>query len=255
MPSRSAVRLPVLFATLAFLAIVSALLIYNRPARLVSEERAGNAAAPASAGDEKPASEKAGIQPAFPSPQPSPSAPIVALRMQAPEPDTLYRALQESADPQEKRRIRRQLATLKPGEIPFRFALAKYAEANNEEEKLHLLSVVAQIDVSDFPNEVALTASTTKDESLFVSLAYALRNSTNIVAKQELLALAANNQLPSVRTNSLMSNQGLVALHRCLLDSLKPSDLVWIEDFITTNSLNAVQQRIVSDFITKTKRR
>lgn len=168
--------------------------------------------------------------------------------------EVLYRVLQESNDPQEKRNIRKQLAALKPAEVPFRFALAKYGSANSEEEKLHLQSILGQIDVSDLVHEVAVIASQTQDESLFVSLAYALRNSTNILARQELLKLAANNHLPIVRTNSLMANQGLVALHRCLLDSLQPSDLAWINEYQQTNPLNPVQERILADFVAKTER-
>lgn len=166
----------------------------------------------------------------------------------------LYRALQESNDPQEKRNLRKQIAALKPGQVPFHFALEKYAGAASDEEKLHLQSIVGQIDVSDFVSEVAKIASETSDESLFVSLAYALRNSTNTLAKQELLNLAASNKLPSLRTNSPMSNQGLVALHRCLLDSLQPSDLVWINEYLQAHSLTAVQERILADYVAKAER-
>lgn len=170
------------------------------------------------------------------------------------QPAELYRALQESDDPQEKRKLRKQMASIKPGEVPFRFALEKYTGATDEEEKLHLQSIVSQIDVSEFASEVASVASQTPDESLFVSLAYALRNSKTTLAKQELFQLAAKNQLPVIRTNSPMSNQGLVALHRCLLDTLQPSDLAWVNQYATTNPLNTVQSSIVSSFMAKTNR-
>jgi hypothetical protein len=182
-----------------------------------------------------------------------PRQPAVALPQIA-QPDDLYRVLQESHDPQEKRNLRKQIAALKPGQVPFHFALEKYAGATTDEEKLHLQSIVGQIDVSDFVSEVAKIASETSDESLFVSLAYALRNSTNSLAKQELLNLVASNKLPSLRTNSVMSNQGMVALHRCLLDSLQPSDSVWINEYLQAHSLNPAQERILADYVAKTER-
>ena len=252
---RSPIRSSVVCVTLAvaFLVVCLALFVYFRPTRPVSEASTANTTGAVSVFNAEPASEMAATEPVLPSLQATRSPPVEDVVLQKSQADDLYRFLQESSDPLEKRKLRKQLAALQPGQIPFRLALAKYANASTEDEKLHLQSIVSQIDVSEFASEVASAASQTLDEPLFVSLAYALRNSTNILAKQELLKLAANNQLPSVRTNSLMANQGLVALHRCLLDSLQPSDLEWIKDYVVTNPLNAVQTRIVSDFIAKTK--
>jgi len=233
--------------------ICLALLNYYRPAKSVSEERAEITTTPAPVESAAPTSDIVAIQPLTVPLQSNSSEQVAAAVVANPQPDVLYRALQESSDPQEKRSLRKQLAALKPGEVPFRFAMAKYGNASNDQEKLHLQSIIAQIDVSDFVSEVANAASQTQDESLFVSLAYALRNSTNIPARQELLKLVANNQLPSVHTNAVMLNQGLVALHRCLLDSLQASDLAWIKVYTMTNPLNAAQSKIVADFIAKTK--
>lgn len=177
-----------------------------------------------------------------------------AERLQNHQAEALYRGLKESSDPQEKRNLRKQLAALKPGHVPFRFAIDKYESTTSDEEKLHLQSILAKIDVSDFTSEVADLASQTTDVSLFVSLAYALRHSRSIAARQELLNLAANNQLPSDRTGSVIANQGSVALHRCLLDSLQPSDLAWINAYRQTNQLNALQEKILDDFVFKTER-
>ena len=211
--------------------------------------------------DTSPAAESAGAANDLPaiqrvpiSPQSNVPVPLEAAHSQKSQADALYRALQESNLPQEKRILRKEIASLKPGQVPFHFALEKYAGADSDEEKLHLQSILGQVDVSEFVSEVAKLASETSDESLFVSLAYALRNSTNTLAKQELLNLAAGNKLPSVRTNSAMSNQGLVALHRCLLDILQPSDLVWINEYLQAHSLNAVQERILADYVAKAER-
>ena len=174
-------------------------------------------------------------------------------RFQSEKPEVLYRALQESHDPKEKRTIRKQIAALKPGEVPFRFALSEYENTNDEEDKLHIQSILAQIDVSGLTSEVAVAASQTQDEALFVSFAYSLRNSKNVLGKQELLKLAANNQLSTVNSSSLMANQGMVALHRCLLDILTPSDYSWINEYRQTTTLNPLQNKILTDFFAKSE--
>ena len=259
MPQRSPIRISVLVLTFAVFGTCLLLLYHYRPASPATNTGANSEPVPSPVPSDNPGRFSQAVAARSLSHDASAGLPpkagppvVIAQPPRNLQPDDLYRALQESSDPQEKRRLRKQLASIKPGEVPFRFALEKYASASNDEEKLHLQSIVGQIDVSDFAREVGSVASQTLDESLFVSLAYALRNSKDVEAKQELFQLVASNRLPAVRTNSLMSNQGLVALHRCLLDTLQTSDLAWINQYATTNPLNAVQLSIVNDFMART---
>lgn len=163
----------------------------------------------------------------------------------------LYRQLLESDDPVEKRNIRNVIAALQPSDLVFRFVLEQYQKDTNDAHRLQLQSIAAKTDVSLFPSKVVEIASHTADTSLFVSLVYALRRADTVSARKALMELAATCDVFSLEQQSGSPKARAAALHRCLLDSLQPSDREWINIYREANRLNTLQERILADYLVK----
>ena len=160
-----------------------------------------------------------------------------------------YRLLTLEKDPVAKREIRLQISGLQHTKESIDFLAQNYAGADAD-GKLQLQSIFAQINPAGLQNELELIAVDTKDEILFLSIVYSLRNLSDVPSKKAMLSLAGTNFIPASREGSF-SNQAAVGLYRVFLDSVRSDDLYWLRIAIASGQLNVLQQRMVADAISK----
>lgn len=158
---------------------------------------------------------------------------------------SLYERLMEIEDPAEKRVIRSKISKIEPSVETFRFILGKYYTAQGDEEKsLHLQSIIAQINSSDFVEELKTITMKTKDVPLMISFVYSLRLANTVEAKKALFDLMKNNQLPEskqYRKDNLFDNQGVAAIYRSLMDTLNKDDLGWLGEYEKSTTITPAQ--------------
>lgn len=160
-----------------------------------------------------------------------------------------YRLLTLEKDPVVKREIRSQISRLQHTTESIDFLAQSYAGADAD-EKLQVQSLFAQINPTGLQNELKLIAANTKDEVLFLSIVYSLRNSSDVPSKEAMLSLAGSNYIPASREGPF-HNQASVGLYRVFLDSVKSDDLYWLRIATDSGQLNVLQQRMVADAISK----
>lgn len=160
-----------------------------------------------------------------------------------------YRLLAFEKDPVAKREIRLQISRLHHTTESIEFLVQSYAGADAD-TKLQVQSIFAQINPVGLQNELKLIAENTRDEVLFLSIVYSLRNSPDVSSKEAMLFLAGNNYITTSRDGSF-SNQASVGLYRVFLDSVKSGDLYWLRIANDSGQLNVLQRRMVADAITK----
>lgn len=153
--------------------------------------------------------------------------------------------LMTSNNPSEKRRIREEIVRLQPTRDTLTALLRYYNSSSDDEKlKLHLQSIITQIDASSVIPEVKEAASTTADDALFVSLVYSLRNVNNEISKRALLELVEENQLAEV-------NQGTGAIRAALTDTTGMSDMQWLSEVVENKNLSDPQVSIIVDMLSQ----
>lgn len=149
--------------------------------------------------------------------------------------------LMKHDNPEEKRRIRIELASLQPPNETLRLVLTYYRDLkdSNTEEKTQLRSVISQINPSGHINYFKTIASETDDEPLFVNLVYSLRKAGDNEAKIALLKLINENYLGS-------TGQGLSSIYTSLLDITDIHDSILLADFVKKENPSDLQIQIIA---------
>ena len=143
-----------------------------------------------------------------------------------------YNMLSELSDPIEKRKLRIYISKIKPAFEVIKYTVEKYSTTNDEEKKLHIESIITNINPIDEIEPIKQMASDIQDEALFVSMVYSLRKADTIKSKKALLNLIEQNSLPPNSIDMLTNKQGHSAIVNALSDNVKKGDETWMGKFI-----------------------
>jgi hypothetical protein len=154
-------------------------------------------------------------------------------------------------NPQEKRLFRRLIAQQEPKSLTLRYVTNQYNSTNDPELKLHLQSIITQIDASTILEEVSKLAHSTDDDALFVSLVYSLKKADKQEAKKLMLDLLVNNQFEMNENNQNSSNQWLNSISIAFQDSITKEDFSWLYEYVDDQNIQDRQLHIIVNSVKK----
>jgi hypothetical protein len=164
--------------------------------------------------------------------------------------EELYLALTELTDPMDKRIMRERISDIEPASTTLAFLLEQLSLTDDADQKTQIYSIITLMNAATIVDTARELASRTRDEELFLSLVYSLRQANTADAKKTLLGLMVDNQLPSSKNDtSPLKNQGMVGLYRALMDTLNVADIPWLKTYVESHNLSDAQRLVVDAFI------
>lgn len=161
--------------------------------------------------------------------------------------NNMYKSLVETNDPVEKRKIRNEISKIEPKDMVLDFLIDNYHQSNDE-ERLHIQSIITHMNPGSYVGKFFENASTTQDEALFVSYVYALRKANTTEAKKALLSLVENNTLTPNTESYHINTQAYESVNNALSDTVTNADAGWINEYIqsgvTDNQLRLIVKPI-----------